>query len=253
MASSCRSNVTRVAFRNVIVSERGYIYISLPPLLSLSLSLFFWRIPLEAVVAALSWRVARANGKVNHAFYYRLRGVPENSWHSLEKRLNIGWFSLSLPLSCLSALLSLSLHGERRDGLDTYLSRCRSNLPWVFLVSLVPFCSVDSATTCWSARDGRPKNRVNRFSPLWTGRLQESRFVWYRSCAETGWRGRGVVKVYRIFCLIVVICNVWILTIPLHVEFLCYVAIFTLSCFIPVFISYFDFFRSIKRRYKCSR
>lgn len=49
--------------------------------------------------------------------------------------------------------------------------------------------------------------------------------------------GRGVVKVYRIFCLIVVICNVWILTIPLHVEFLCYVAIFTLSCFISVFIS----------------
>lgn len=160
-------------------------------------------------------RVARANGKVNHAFYYRLRGIPENSWRSLEKP--------KPSVDSLSALLSLwNRRGERRDGLDTYLSRCRSNLPWVFLVSLVP-CSflfrrqrylLDC--TWWKTKE-RGESLLVRFE-----RLQESRFVWYRSCAETG----RVVKVYR-FCLIVVICNVWILTIPLHVEFLWYVAVFT--------------------------
>lgn len=117
----------------------------------------------------------------------------------------------------------------------------------------MPFCSVDSATILLECARWKTKEQGESLLVRFERAGCKSPDLFGIAVAQKLDGGRGVVKVYRIFCLIVVICNVWILTIPLHVEFLCYVAIFTLSCFIPVFISYFDFFRSIKRRYKCSR
>ena len=162
MASSCRSNVTRVAFRNVVpLSKEGCTRCSLLPLfvspslarsvlvpLSRSLSFFLFlagvccccchRCAFVRGARARASQTARANGKVNHAFYYRLRGIPEN-WRLSEDLNHRLLFSLARSLPSFRTLTLFARAGESvTHCADTYLSRRRSNLPCVFLVSPLP-------------------------------------------------------------------------------------------------------------------
>lgn len=174
MASSCRSNVTRVAFRNVVVSERGCILYSLSSSLVIfvSLSLFLARSSWSCrcrccafVPRARAWRVARANGKVNHAFYYRLRGIPENSLEKPKPSVDSLSLFFSRSFSLFSSLLSrLSLQqtwGTTRWAWHIFVSVPFKLAVSIFSISRAASCSVDSAT-CWTTARGRPRNGVNR-------------------------------------------------------------------------------------------